>query len=271
MSTPGPGPVQVCPVVDGRTRGDSSSPWRGRGGGRGDGGCPARRLLVADLGRDHAEVILDHRVARQLGGALLQQNQRARVEDPAERVGDLRVLRRQLRGGLGEGERLVLVAAVLGEAPRQVVRRRGEARAQGQGLVELPRGGVEAAELEIGPGQPRVEGDGLEVRGLGRLALAPRQVRLAQQELGGSLLPGDCRQPGLSACRAAAAAHRLSLTGSSPASSAMRSWVNPSPEIFTAGGRWWWCVVERLAPRPGVARGTRRRKAASRRRVGERR
>ena len=41
--------------------------------------------------------------------------QAAPVEDPAEGVGDTRVPRRQLRGGLGEGERLVLVAAVLGE------------------------------------------------------------------------------------------------------------------------------------------------------------
>ena len=90
-------------------------------------------------------MVLDHRVARQLGDAVLEEGQcalvdAAPVEDPADRGGDLRILGGQLLGGLGEGGRLVLVAAVLGEDPGQVVGRRGEARAQGEHLlVELAR------------------------------------------------------------------------------------------------------------------------------------
>ena len=73
MSIPGPGPVQVCPVVDGRTRGDLWSSGR-RGG---DGESLARRLPVAGLGGDHAEVVLDLGVAGQLRGAVLEEGQRA--------------------------------------------------------------------------------------------------------------------------------------------------------------------------------------------------
>ena len=55
-------------------------------------------VLVAELGGDHAEVVLDHRVARQLGGAVLEEGQgalgdAAPVEDPAERWGDRRAAR----------------------------------------------------------------------------------------------------------------------------------------------------------------------------------
>jgi hypothetical protein len=57
-------------------------------------------------------VVLDFRFAGQLDGAFLEECQRAvvdapPVEDPAGRVGDLRAVRRQLRGGLGEGGRLI--------------------------------------------------------------------------------------------------------------------------------------------------------------------
>ena len=88
-------------------------------------------------------MVLDLGVAGQLGGAVLAEGQRALVdaapvEDPAERVGDLRVLGHQLLGGLGEGERPVLVAAVLGEDPGRVVGGGGEARIHGEHLlVEL--------------------------------------------------------------------------------------------------------------------------------------
>ena len=68
MCMPGAGPVQVCPGVDRRTRGD---PWSsGRGGG--DGESRARGLPVADLGGDHAEVALDLGVPGQFRGAVLE-------------------------------------------------------------------------------------------------------------------------------------------------------------------------------------------------------
>ena len=109
-----------------------------RGGGGGDPESLARGFLVTGRSRHHAEVVLDHRVARKLGDALLEEGPCALVrappvEDPAEDVGDVRILGGLLLGGLGESQRPVPLAAVLGENPGQVVDGRGEARSHSSG------------------------------------------------------------------------------------------------------------------------------------------
>src|SRR5439155_3313852 len=85
-------------------------------------------------------VILDLGVVRELGGALPYQAEgplidATLVEDPSQGIGDVWVLWGRLFGDLRELERLLLVAAVLGIEPGEVVRRRGEARLLSENLL----------------------------------------------------------------------------------------------------------------------------------------
>src|SRR5439155_2449921 len=96
-----------------------------------------RAVLVADLRVGHAEVILDGRVAGDLGGAFLEQRDRplidaALVQDPPEGVRDTRVVGRRLLRRLRELQRLFLVAAVLGIEPGEVIGGGREARIDAQ-------------------------------------------------------------------------------------------------------------------------------------------
>src|SRR5947208_1682397 len=85
-------------------------------------------IRVSNLIGHHAKVVLDLATVRQLGSALLKQTESplvdaSLVEDPAQGVRDLRVLRDRLFGGLSELERLLLIPTVLGIEPGEVVSR----------------------------------------------------------------------------------------------------------------------------------------------------
>ena len=64
--------------------------------------CRGSPGFVADLGGDHAEVVLDHRVGGEAGGAVLEESQRALVQaapggDPAEGVGEAMIAHPHIR------------------------------------------------------------------------------------------------------------------------------------------------------------------------------
>src|SRR5258706_14039976 len=105
-------------------------------------------------------MVLNLGAGGKLGRALLQQANRllvdaSLVENPAQRVRDVRVVGGGLLGPLGELERLLLVAAVLGVDHGQVVRGGGEAGIDRQGLLVRLRGMGEAAlSLVYSSGEP---------------------------------------------------------------------------------------------------------------------
>src|SRR5437667_377067 len=79
---------------------------------------PSGGVEISDLVRRHSEVIVDFEVFRKFGGACSQEIERAQVdaapvEDPAECVGDVRVVGSLLLGDLCQLERLILVSAPL--------------------------------------------------------------------------------------------------------------------------------------------------------------
>src|SRR5216117_706475 len=111
--------------------------------GRRRGGLRQRlsgEIRVTNLIGHHTEVVLDLPTVRQLGSALLEQAESplvdaSLVEDPAQRIGDVGILRGSLFRRLGELERSFLVAAVFRIEQGEVISRHGEARLLSEDLL----------------------------------------------------------------------------------------------------------------------------------------